>query len=236
MNISMPAFLERNSTAPLIAIGFGLAYLCMLVLLIPGYFVWDANTCLGLALIPYLSTANKGQLSLRYLLSAGVALIIAIMLPVNTLYFIAMVFALLLLIENWIGKISQVVLLLLLLISPVFKHLTHLVEFPVRLWLTEQVAGCLNAVGMKAIALGNQIQLDQYEFSVDPACAGLNMLVTSLIMCLFITAFYQRQLKRQLNFICLAGLCVITIVLNVVCNYFRILILVMFKIMPGTFT
>lgn len=217
------------------AILFGLAYLVLALWFIPGYFMGDANVVMGALLIPYICTVDKSRRSLRYLLPALLAAVLALLLPVNTLFFVALLFAALLLIECTIGRVSDILLFLLLLISPVFGHITRMGEFPVRLWLSDKVAAVLAMGGQQASAAGNQIMLGNYEFSVDPACAGLNMLVMSVLVCLFVLAFYQRQSGKVLAFKWLALLCVVTVALNIGCNFFRILLLVMFKIMPGTF-
>lgn len=108
-------------------------------------------------------------------------------------------------------------------------------DFPVRLWLTGQTAALLSFGGIKAVAAGNLVQLANCDFSIDPACAGLNMLIISLVLSLFILMHFQRQTGRRLPFIYLAGFFLATIGLNIACNFFRILVLVGFKIMPGTF-
>ena len=214
---------------------FGLAYLGLALWFVPGYLIWNANLVMGLLLIPYICKADKTRYSLRYLLPAVLATGLAVVLPVNTLFFVAMLFVVLLLIENSIGRLGDSLLLLVLLVSPVFGHFTRLGEFPVRLWLSERVADVLSAGGIPASAAGNQIVLGNYEFSVDPACAGLNMLVMSVLIGLFVLNWYQRQSGKVLGFKWLALLCTVTVALNVVCNFFRILLLVAFKIMPGTF-
>lgn len=231
----MFAITLKKPSMPVITIVFGLVYLAMAVVFIPGFIKWDTNLYAGILLAPFICTVNSSQLSLRYLLPAALTLILAVIMPVNTLYFISMVFALLLLIENCLGKVSHATLFLLFLVSPVFKYLILAVDFPVRLWLTGKVVDLLNIMGLKAIASGNIIAMDKFEFSVDPACAGLNMLIISLIICLFILMHYQKQTGRQLSFIPVTCLFLFTIVLNVIGNYFRILLLVLFKIMPGTF-
>ncbi|MFA6083677.1 exosortase N [Mucilaginibacter sp.] len=225
----------KKPSLPYLTIGFALVYLTMAVGFIPGFMRWDANLYTGVLLAPFICTVNSKQLSLRYLLPAIVMLALAVMLPVNTMYFIAMVFTLLLLIENCLGKVSHATLFLLFLVSPVFKYLILFVDFPVRLWLTGKVVALLNLIGMQAIASGNIIVIGKFEFSVDPACAGLNMLIMSLIVCLFVLMHYQKQTGRQLPFLWMAGLFMFTIALNIISNYFRILLLVLFKIMPGTF-
>ena len=220
---------------PVLAIGFGLTYLFIALWLLPAYLTWDANLFAGLLFAPYICTTDLTRYSLRYLVPALLTLALAILVPVKTMLFIAALFAVLLLLENSLGRLSESFLFLLFLISPVFKYVISTVDFPVRLWLTERVSDLLNIIGIKAAAAGNQIQLDRCDFSVDPACAGLNMLIISLIICLFILMHYQRQTGKRLKFLYLTILFLATIGLNVIANFFRILLLVFFKIMPDTF-
>ncbi len=216
-------------------IGFCLAYLCILILLMQNYFLWNANVFTGLALAPCICSVEYEKRSLRYLIPALLMGGIALLIPAKTALFLAMVFAALLLAENLWGKINPVLLFLLLLISPLFTYASSLFGFPIRLWLSEVAARIIGFLGIKAFASGNIITLDNYEFSVDQACAGLNMLATSLIICLFIIAFYQRKLAKQLSFLQVILLLTGTVGLNIVCNLFRIILLVLFKIMPDNF-
>ena len=213
---------------------FGLAYLILAIWFIPGYFKWDANLVMGILLVPYVCEIDKERRSLRYLIPALISVGLAMIAPVNTLFFAALLFVVLLLVENSIGRVSNIFLFLVLLISPLFGLITRLGEFPVRLWLTEKVAEVLTLTGMQVSAAGNQINIDNYEFSVEQACAGLNMLVISGLIALFVLAWYQRQMKKTLAFKYLWLLGGITILLNIACNFFRILLLVRYKIMPGT--
>ena len=212
-----------------------LSYSCITVWLAYHYITFNFTVALGLTVAPYICKVNKSSLSLQYLAPAILAAVLGLLLPVNSMLFVAILFAVLLLIENSIGKINHVILFLLLLISPMFKYSLGLIELPVRFWLSGMVAAWLNFIGIHASALGNQIVLNKYEFSVDPACAGLNMLAASLIICLFVVGFYERRTQKQLHFLLLLGLLLATAGLNIACNFFRITLLVLFKIMPGTF-
>jgi exosortase N len=202
---------------------------------IPGYFNWDANAVMGVIAIPYVCSVQKNCFSFRYLLPATLAMIAALLLPVNTLFFLALLFSILLFTENIYGKVHPVLFFILILISPVFKNITRMGEFPVRLWLTSQVAGLLHLAGQPAVAAGNLIIINKAEYAVDPACAGLNMLAASLLVCLVLVTFYQRTTCRRLSFGGLTAMLLMTVLLNVIANFFRILLLVSFKVMPGNF-
>ena len=228
INLNKPGF-----TFPLL--GISLAYLAILLWFIPSYVNWDLNLYAGLILSPFICRIKRNQLSIRYLLPTVVSLLLAICLPVNTTFFVALLFSLLLFIESNFGKITEAFLFLLFLISPVFKYVFGTIDFSLRLWLTGRVVVLLNSMGVHATAIGNQIELEKYSFAVDPVCAGLNMLIISLIICLFLIVQYQERSSRSLNFLWVAVLFLFTIALNIFGNFFRIFLLVIFKIMPGTF-
>jgi len=231
----MLAIRLKTFALPHIGIVPGLVYLFIALRILLGYLHWDANLITGLALAPFICTADRNCFSSRYLVPALLTLVLAVFIPVNTMLFIALLFAVLFWIENNIGKLSDSFLFLLFLVSPVFKYITGMFDFPVRLWLTGQTAAFLSFGGIKAVAAGNQVQLANCDFSIDPACTGLNMLIISLVLSLFVLMHFQRQTGRRLPFIYLAGFFLATIGLNIVSNFFRILVLVGFKIMPGTF-
>src|SRR4051812_1314531 len=92
-----------------------LSYLCIAAWLAYHYITFDFNVCLGLTTLPYICTVNKNKLSLQYLVPAIIIAVLGILLPVNSMLFVAILFAVLLLIENSVGKINHVVLFLLLL-------------------------------------------------------------------------------------------------------------------------
>jgi exosortase N len=225
----------KTFALPRLAIISGLVYLLITILFIPHYLHWDGNLFTALVLAPFICVADSSRHSSRFLLPALLIITLAVFIPVNTMLFLALVLAALLWAENIVGKLNNSFMFLLFVISPVFKYLTGMFDFPVRLWLTSQTATLLTFTGVKAIAMGNQIRLANQDFSVDPACAGLNMLIISLLLSLFILTHFQRQLDKYLKFIFLAGFFIVVIGLNVICNFFRIFLLVSFRIMPGTF-
>ncbi|WP_431291877.1 exosortase N [Pedobacter sp. P26] len=227
INLKKPVF-------PFVFVGISFVYFIILLWFLPGFLNWGINLYTGLLLSPFICNFKSGQFSLRYLIPAVITIVFAICIPVKTFFFIALLFATLLFIENSLGKLSEAFLFLLFLLSPVFKYLISTVDFPIRLWLTTKVTALLNAIGMQATAVGNIIELEKHSFAVDPACAGLNMLVISLIICLFLLVYYQKQTDKQLRFILVGGLFFLTIGLNICSNFFRILLLVFFKSMPGT--
>ncbi|AYL98336.1 exosortase N [Mucilaginibacter celer] len=197
------------------------------------YFKWNADMLLGLALLPYICKVKRGGFSPRYLVPALLFAVIAFRFPVKTNLFLALLFAGLLFFENLKGKISPVLFLLPLLISPAFEYISGTFSFPLRIGLSEVAATLLGFMNIKAQASGNIIQLNGAEFSVDQACAGLHMLASSFMIGLFMIAHYQRQTAKQLHLMWILLVLVLTFALNIACNLCRIMLLVIFKIEAG---
>ncbi|TAH01578.1 MAG: exosortase N [Sphingobacteriales bacterium] len=218
--------------AKLVLPSFLFIYILVAIIILKNYFLWDFNVGIALVLAPYICSVQKGKFSFRYLLPAIIIAILALVVPVKTLLFLAIIFALLFFLENFSGKLNNVILFLLILVSPIFKFFSSAVGFPIRLWLSKAATNTLTILGFTCTANGNIIHINNFEFSVDQACAGLNMLATSLIICLFIIAFYQKNQSKNLSFLQCVGLILLTVGLNIVSNLLRIVLLILFKIMP----
>lgn len=220
LHVSLPVLLVVLQT------GFAAWYL-------RDFFIPDVNLYLGLCLAPFLLLIRKGSFSFRYLVPALLFLGLAWLIPVKTLVFAALLFGLLFLLESTQGKVSFYLLFLLLLLSPAFRYFSNFFGFPIRLWLSQVAGEMVGFTGQKVEVLGNIIVLNGQEFAVDPACTGLNMLTVSLLLSLFILAFYQRKTGSGNSFVLVAGVLLLTFGLNIAANLFRIVLLVLFKIPAG---
>lgn len=196
------------------------------------FFVADLNLYFSLLLVPYLLLLKPGKYSFRYLPPALLFLGLAIFVPVKTLVYLALVFGLLFLLESTIGKVSYYLLFLLFIMSSVFRYFSNFFGFPIRLWLSKIAGNILELTGQEVAVSGNLISLNGTDFSVDPACTGLRMLATSLLLALFVLAFYQRKTGREASFKLVSGVLLLTLLLNIGANLFRIVLLVLFQIPP----
>jgi len=207
-------------------------YLGMSVVFLHEYFVWTSTLITAVIAAPYICTIEKGKFSLRYLMPTLIAVAITSIVPVKTTLFFTILFATLFLIENRLGKVNNIAIFLLLLISPIFNYASNALGFPIRLWLSDLAASILSYAGSNYKAEGNLITHAGFEFSIDQACAGLNMLAVSLILGLFLITYYQKSLNKRVSFQQTAILLFITVLLNILCNLFRIVLLILFKVMP----
>lgn len=81
---------------------------------------------------------------------------------------------------------------------------------------------------------GNIITCGGQDFSVDPACMGLQMTVTAMLCALIIIGGLQKKFRKYLSGGITLSLLMIAFVLNIIGNLIRIICLVQFKIMPDT--
>lgn len=189
---------------------------------------------LGLAILPFSFQIQKGVYAKRYLIPALFFIAFGLMMPVRSVIYFAVLFTALLLFENFKGKININALFVLIIISPLFKFFSDTLGFPLRLWLSKLVAQTMAFAGMQCRSAGNIIYIDQYEFYIDQACAGLNMLHVSLLLGIFIISMQQKKENKQIGFFPTTFFLLIVLILNICSNYSRILLIVIFKIMPGT--
>ncbi|MBX3255209.1 MAG: exosortase N [Chitinophagaceae bacterium] len=165
--------------------------------------------------------------------AAGMA-VGTVFLPVKTMLYATVLLAVFFVAETYVGKMSVLSLLVIILVSPLCRYLMSVFSFPIRLSLTNQVSALLSFTGANAVAEGNIIIYNGNEFSVDPACMGLYMLITSLLSGVMIVALQQKKYARTLRAGWLVAYLICIVVCNIVCNLCRIFILVYYKILPGT--
>jgi len=86
------------------------------------------------------------------------------------------------------------------------------------------------------VVKGNVIIHHGNEFSVDPGCMGLKMMETSLLLGVMLIGVYQKRFQRRLRNWKLLFFLGTIVLLNIVANLIRIVMLVQFSVLPGTFS
>jgi exosortase N len=207
-------------------------YLVLFFVGLQHFFEWQsAGFLLGLAALPFTTsfdTARKG--GLRYFYISLALFVLYLLVPVHTFYYLTLITAIAFCLEMYVGRLNLLPMLVLICMSPIFEFWANLFTFPIRLQLTS-IAG--NMV-MGAHVEGNIISCDGLDFSVDPACMGLQMTVTALLCGLIIIGGLQKKYRSVLSEGMTIGLLAVVFGLNVVGNLIRIVCLVQFRIMPGT--
>ncbi|MBO9732732.1 MAG: exosortase N [Chitinophaga sp.] len=211
-------------------------YCCVAIYELQTYFAWRSAffglSVLAMGMTFRVNAALKG--STRCGWAALLFLLLSYSMPVLTLRYLVLVSAAFFVVEYFYGRIQWLTFITALLITPVIDYVVNVFSFPLRLWLTGIAGNILAAVNPAVTTSGNMIQLGQQAFTVDVACMGLQMMLTSLLCGVMLIAFYQRRYQKALPVIW--GICVLLTIagLNIIANLFRIILLVQFALPPGT--
>lgn len=131
--------------------------------------------------------------------------------------------------RQWLNRLIG-----LLLLSPGLRYVSTLFTFPIRLQLSAWAGYCLRLAGLDVATQGNVLIRDGVEMAVDPACMGLQLTGVSVLVALFFLIGQEKAQQKRLP----AGWAVLYSVsafgLTVLCNLFRIALLVLFSAMPDT--
>lgn len=225
---------DRNYRATLHG-AFTVAYVLLSCFILKDYLNWKSvNFLIGLGALPMaIQASGQRSTSERFGWLGMLAALLCIVLPVKTLFYTAFVCVLIFCREGSRGKLSPLVFLILLLMSPICQYFASVFSFPIRLWLTNIAGKMLMGSGMNGTVAGNTIICSTGEYAVDPACMGLNMLVTSLLCGMAMLAFYQKKEQKHLSLGWITGLLVFLFGCNIVANLMRILLLVYFRVLPA---
>ena len=126
------------------------------------------------------------------------------------------------LMETVSGRAGILAMLSLILMSPLCEYFTNVFGFPIRLQLTQMAGYILHSVDNGYRSEGNVLFNGTAEFSVDTACMGLHMLISSLLTGMILLGIYQRRLGKTLSFLYLSAIGVAVLILNLFSNLIRI--------------
>jgi exosortase N len=198
------------------------------------YIAWRSpGFLLGLAAVPVvLMRDTTSKKSLRFYYAALACCVLAWIVPAKTLLYLSLIMALCFLADSVLGRINFLPLMAMLLMAPVCDYVTQIFTFPIRLQLTAWAGALLKMTSIAVTVEGNTIFSNGNEFSVDAACMGLNMMVTSMLCYIMLLGHYQKRFGVALSFLQVTLLMIFTGTLNIFSNLFRIILLVQFSILP----
>lgn len=234
---ALPVTFKKMTSQQMAALVLYMVYVIILLISLHVYIAWQSvNVVLGLVALPLVAIIQPGNTrNIRYGIAAVCFAILTVLLPVKTMLYFTIAFAFLFITENFSGKINWLPVWVICFMSPVFQFAANVFSFPIRLQLTSWAGYIMNSMVGNVIVKGNMIVYNENEYSVDPACMGLNMMVTSLLLQLIVIAMFQRKYTLQLTWLQTAGMLAMTFILNVLSNLFRIICLIWFNILPDTF-
>ncbi|MDQ3683960.1 MAG: exosortase N [Bacteroidota bacterium] len=211
------------------------SYLFIWNMVLSGYLSFTSLPfLLGALALPFTVAKSGNKISYRYALIALVCVVISFFIPVKTFLFFSISFSIFFLIESVGYRLGYVSCSVLFFMSPIFQYLSNVFSFPIRLQLTKWSGKLFSFVDPSTAIKGNIIYHNNNEFSVDPACMGLNMLTASLLLSIILLGFYQKKLNTNAGLLKFSGFLILVISFNIISNLIRIVVLVHFTILPGT--
>ena len=185
----------------------------------------------GLLALPLSYKVRKGERSSRFFWVALGFGMLSIPFPATIGVYCVLVFSILFILEQLEGKTSFLFAIHLLLLSPLFGYFSSLISFPVRLALSGAAGSMLEVAGFDVQISGNLIKLDGTDFLVDSACSGLFMLRYSFLFAVIILAYFQSR-EKTWKLKEMAALFAALFLFNILGNLIRIVLLIVFKVMP----
>lgn len=134
--------------------------------------------------------------------------------------------------NRWLSR-----LFVLLLLSPGLRYVSALFMFPIRLQLSAWAGYLLRLAGLNVQAEGNVLIKNDVAMTVDPACMGLQLTGVSLLVALFALIWQEQYAQKDPKAVPSQWVIIYGITafgLTILCNLFRIVLLVTFGAMPGT--
>src|SRR6185503_11562679 len=227
---TIPRFTPRQYAILMI-----LAYAALFICTLSSYIQWQSvNFITGIIAMSMVTRFDQNSRSGRYGVFAFLLTLISVLLPINTILYFAFTFTILFLLETFYGKTSILLFFLMIFLSPVFQYFINVFSFPIRLQLTAWAGNIMNVAGIDNRVQGNIIFYKGNEYSVDPGCMGLNMLLLSMIAAIVILSRRENILQRKSAMLWIGLVFIAALLLNIIANVLRIILIVQFNILPGT--
>src|SRR4051812_34624151 len=165
------------------------------------YFRWSSvGFILGVIALQVTTSFNKNAKgSMRFFWAALLFSGLFILIPAKTLLYLSLATAGLFFAEVFYGRINLLPQFVLIAMSPWADTMANLFSFPIRLQLTACAGKLLSIVNTCVSVAGNTILCNGHQFSVDPACMGLKMMLTSLLCGMILLGFYQKKFTKELS-------------------------------------
>src|SRR5664279_1000751 len=202
--------LSRSTIKPyrMITMIILLVYLIIIRFGLPSYLdAFSVNTILGIVAIIFTwQGAATGNRIYGWLLATGSILFLYHWVPSKFFLYLIIGISVFSLMETVAGKAGRLALVCLILMSPLSEYFANVFGFPIRLQLTQLAGHVLHSVDSAYHTEGNTLLKGTAEFSVDTACMGLHMLISSLLTGMILLGIYQRRLNRKLSLVYLGGI------------------------------
>ncbi len=195
------------------------------------------NLVLGGLTVPFVLRMNPDKKgSYRFAVVALFFMALLFYAPVSTLVYFSLIAVLLFAAENRFGRVNFLTVATAILTMPLSTYLVNMFSFPIRLQLTSICGSIFRMAGIPVETAGNTFTYASDDFTFDPACMGLNMLISSFLVGILLFGFYQKKCNREMPVVSVIAYLIIILLLNIFSNLVRMMILVLFRVFPDTVT
>ncbi|KAF2515145.1 exosortase N [Flavobacterium foetidum] len=172
---------------------------------------------------------RKTNFRINYILFALILVLEFVSYRLNTksVHFLALVLLLCLIFHYFTQRFSFIAFICIILFSTIFNtffiHLTSEIKQNLcyAVYLTLK-----NFINIDKIE-GVSFYINHSKITIDTACMGLSMFKTGLLSCAVLMTLEEQKQKHYYSILQIILLCVLTVVLNILSNYFRIITLVL---------
>lgn len=195
------------------------------------YFVLNTSDFIGLLILFAVTKRGNGKPILYFIL--GIPLLsLAIYTHLTTFHFLSVCFILVGSYGYLKGSINHLPIFVLLITSPVYDYFEKVITIPIRLQLSEIAGTLLQSGNFPVQTEGNLVHFSNTGFLIDAGCAGLNLLKYGLLLTTLLLSILEINRNRRFSFIFISISLLGMFMLNIFSNILRIIILILFKIMP----
>ncbi len=166
------------------------------------------------------------------LFCSGLLLIAYFKFQATSFLYLSLIIVIIETVNAYIGRMNLNAYILLFICSPIFKFISTVIGFPLRLQLSKVAGYLLSFIVKDIVIVGNMLRIDGNDFAIDQACAGLNMLAAASIFTLLLIEVNRKKSNKEISFFGYVVLYSLMLCFNVFSNIFRIFILTLFKIFP----
>ena len=198
------------------------------------YLLLDATFFLGIIVLYFTLNIDEKTPSNRWVYGTIFCLISSFFIPSYTLFYLTIISSFMWLFERSFGRQNPLPFFVFITVSPLFKYLTNVFTFDIRLALTSIAARTLRVFDPSVLAAGNVIQTKNGDWQIDEACMGVSMLGLSFILTYFFVAHHARESKKRILLRGLFSILILAFLLNLLANWVRIVTLIFLKILPHT--
>lgn len=216
-------------------VAIALALICAPIISWSAMKEFDKIALFGFFLLPFILRIDKQQIgSYRYVILAIVFAFLFLFLGQSYWALacgVSLVFAA---IELRMGRLNEMAFYALLFYLPITRSFFTLFGFYIRLEITKWAAKLISLFSPIVNFEGTQIFHGGEQFSVDAGCMGLRLVITGFLLTLLILNQTSLSFKIKLKPRVVSFFLLLSFLLIIIANFFRIVFLIVFKSAEGT--